>query len=240
MSSTTLNKMSHMKLLGMLRSYQSMLGNRIYEDLTHDEVVDTLVQAEWEDRENKKINRILKRARFRYGASVEEINFTAKRGLDKTQMLRLADGTFLEKKENILICGATGVGKSFLSSALGHQACQLGYRTLYFNTQKLFTRLKMLKADGGSYVREISRIEKHDLLILDDFGLAPLDSIARMMLLEIIEDRHNRKSTIISSQLPVAKWYEVIGESTIADAVLDRMVHSAHRIELKGESLRKK
>lgn len=238
-SSTTLNKLSHMKLLGMLRSYQSMLANRMHDDLTHDEVIDTLVQSEWEDRENKKINRHLRRARFRYPASIEEIDFTSRRGLDKNQMLRLADGTFLEKRENILITGATGVGKSYLSSALGHQSCQLGYRTLYFNTQKLFTRLKMLKADG-SYIREISRIEKHDLLILDDFGLAPLDSVARMILLEIIEDRHNRKSTIISSQLPVAKWYEIIGESTIADAILDRMVHSAHRIDLKGESLRKK
>jgi DNA replication protein DnaC len=238
-SSTTLNKLSHMKLLGMLRSYQSMLSNRMHDDLTHDEVIDTLVQSEWEDRENKKINRHLRRARFRYPASIEEIDFTARRGLDKNQMLRLADGTFLEKRENILITGATGVGKSYLSSALGHQSCQLGYRTLYFNTQKLFTRLKMLKADG-SYIREISRIEKHDLLILDDFGLAPLDNVARMILLEIIEDRHNRKSTIISSQLPVAKWYEIIGENTIADAILDRMVHSAHRIELKGESLRKK
>lgn len=238
-SSTTLNKLSHMKLLGMLRSYQSMLSNRMHDDLTHDEVIDTLVQSEWEDRENKKINRHLRRARFRYPASIEEIDFTSRRGLDKNQMLRLADGTFLEKRENILITGATGVGKSYLSSALGHQGCQLGFRTLYFNTQKLFTRLKMLKADG-SYIREISRIEKHDLLILDDFGLAPLDNVARMILLEIIEDRHNRKSTIISSQLPVAKWYEIIGESTIADAILDRMVHSAHRIELKGESLRKK
>jgi DNA replication protein DnaC len=239
MSTTTLNKMSHMKLLGMLRSYQNMLGNHLHNDLTHDEVVETLVQAEWEDRENKKINRHLRLAKFRYGACIEEINFAARRGLDKSQVLRLSDGSFLEKKENILITGATGVGKSYLSSALGHQACQLGYRTLYFNTQKLFTRLKMLKADG-SYVREISRIEKYDLLILDDFGLAPLDSVARMILLEIIEDRHNRKSTIISSQLPVAKWYEVIGESTIADAILDRMVHTAHRIDLKGESLRKK
>jgi DNA replication protein DnaC len=239
MSTTTLNKMSHMKLLGMLRSYQSMLGNHLHDDLTHDEVIETLVQSEWEDRENKKINRHLRLAKFRYEACIEEINFTARRGLDKTQVLRLSDGSFLEKKENILITGATGVGKSYLSSALGHQACQLGYRTLYFNTQKLFTRLKMLKADG-SYVREISRIEKYDLLILDDFGLVPLDSIARMILLEIIEDRHNRKSTIISSQLPVANWYEVIGESTIADAILDRMVHTAHRIDLKGESLRKK
>jgi len=211
----------------------------MHDDLTHDEEIDTLVQSEWEDRENKKINGHLRRARFRYPASIEEIDFTARRGLDKNQMLRLAEGTFLEKRENILITGATGVGKSYLSSALGHQSCQLGYRTLYFNTQKLFTRLKMLKADG-SYIREISRIEKHDLLILDNFGLAPMDNVARMILLEIIEDRHNRKSTIISSQLPVAKWYEIIGESTIADAILDRMVHSAHRIELKGESLRKK
>jgi DNA replication protein DnaC len=228
-----------MKLLGMLRSYQNMLDSHLHNDLTHDEVIETLVQAEWEDRENKKINRHLRLAKFRYGACIEEINFIARRGLDKTQVLRLSDGSFLEKKENILITGATGVGKSYLSSALGHQACQLGYRTLYFNTQKLFTRLKMLKADN-SYVREISRIEKYDLLILDDFGLVPLDSVARMILLEIIEDRHNRKSTIISSQLPVASWYEVIGESTIADAILDRMVHTAHRIELKGESLRKK
>jgi DNA replication protein DnaC len=130
------------------------------------------------------------------------------------------------------------VGKSYLASALGHQACQLGYRTLYFNTQKLFSRLKMLKADGSS-VREIAKMERADLLVMDDFGMQPLDNGSRMILLEIIEDRHGRKSTLIASQLPVAKWYEIIGDSTIADAILDRMVHTAHRIELKGESLRK-
>lgn len=239
MNSTVLNKMSHMKLHGMLRSYQVMLDSNQHQDLTHDELINILIQSEWEDRENKKIGRHLRLAKFRYGATIEEINFTKSRGLDKTQVLRLADMDFINKKENILITGATGVGKSYLASALGHQACQSGYKTLYFNTQKLFTRLKMLKADG-SFAREISRIEKYDLLILDDFGLAPLDSMARMFLLEIIEDRHGRKSTIVSSQLPVANWYEVIGESTVADAILDRMVHTAHRIELKGESLRKK
>ncbi len=239
MNSTVLNKMSHMKLHGMLRSYQVMLDSNQHHDLTHDELINILIQSEWEDRENKKIGRHLRLAKFRYGATIEEINFAKSRGLDKTQVLRLADMDFINKKENILITGATGVGKSYLASALGHQACQAGYRTLYFNTQKLFTRLKMLKADG-SFAREISRIEKYDLLILDDFGLAPLDSMARMFLLEIIEDRHGRKSTIVSSQLPVASWYEVIGESTVADAILDRMVHTAHRIELKGESLRKK
>lgn len=239
MNSTVLNKMSHMKLHGMLRSYQTMLDSNQHHDMTHDELINILIQSEWEDRENKKISRYLTIAKFRYAASIEEINFTTNRGLDKTQVMRLADMGFIIKKENILICGATGVGKSFLSSALGHQACQSGYKTLYFNTQKLFSKLKMSKVDG-SYPREISRIEKYDLLILDDFGLAPLDNVARMFLLEIIEDRHGRKSTIISSQLPVAKWHEVIGESTVADAILDRLAHTAHRIELKGESLRKK
>lgn len=239
MNSTVLNKMSHMHLHGMLRSYQTMLDSNQHHDMTHDELINILIQSEWEERENKKISRHLRLAKFRYGASIEEVNFTANRGLDKTKLMRLADTGFITRKENILITGATGVGKSFLASALGHQACLAGYKTLYFNTQKLFSKLKMLKADG-SYSREISKIEKYDLLILDDFGLAILDTVARMFLLEIIEDRHGRRSTIISSQLPVAKWYEVIGEGTVADAILDRMVHTAHRIELKGESLRKK
>jgi DNA replication protein DnaC len=239
MSSTVLNKMSQLKLHGMLHTYQAMLDNLQHLDLSHDELINTLIQSEWEDRENKKISRHMRLAKFRYGASIEEINFASSRGLDKTQVLRLADGSFIQKKENILITGATGAGKSFVASALGHQGCQLGYKTLYFNTQKLFSKLKMLKADG-SYGREIGRIEKYDLLILDDFGLQVLDSTARMILLEIIEDRHGRKSTIIASQLPVAKWYEIIGDGTVADAILDRVVHTSHRIELKGESLRKK
>ena len=240
MSSTSiLNKMAGMKLTGMLRTYQTILQSNQHHELTHDELINTLVQAEWEDRENKKIGRHLRLARFRYSACIEEINLTSGRGLDKTTLLRLAENTYLNRKENILITGATGVGKSYIASALGHQACQQGYKTLYFNTQKLFSRLKMLKADG-SYAKEINKIERADLLILDDFGLTQMDSNARMMLMEIIEDRHARKSTIISSQLPVAKWYEVIGESTVADAILDRMVHTAHRIELKGESMRRK
>jgi len=228
-----------MKLAGMLRSYQAMRESRLHQELTHDEFLSALIQSEWEHREHHKISRRLNTARFRYTASMEELHFAADRNMDKTQLLRLADCAFIEQKENVLITGATGVGKSYLASALGHQACHRGYKVLYFNTQKLFPKLKMLKADG-SYAREVAKIERADLIILDDFGLVPMDSAARMMLLEIIEDRHGRKSTIISSQLPVAKWYEVIGESTVADAILDRMTHTAHRIELKGQSMRKK
>jgi DNA replication protein DnaC len=239
MSSTILNKMSQMKMTGMLHTYQTMLDNRIHHDLTHDEFLNMLIQSEWEYRENKKINRYLRLAKFRYTASIEELNFAVERSLDKTQIMRLADASFIQHKENILITGSTGCGKSYLASALGHQACSLGYKVLYFNTQKIFPKMKMLKADG-SYAREIARIERHDLLILDDFGIVPMDSSARMSLLEMIEDRHGKRSTIICSQLPVGKWHEVIGESTIADAILDRMSHAAHRIDLKGPSMRKK
>lgn len=238
MSSTILNKMAEMKLHGMWHYYKTLLDTNHDQDLTHDELVNMLVQSEWEQRQSKKFNRHLRQARFRYTASVEEVDFTAHRGLDKNLFLRLADCSFVNKKENLLITGATGVGKSYLASALGNQACLLGYRTLYFNTQKLFSKLKMLKVDG-SYGREINKMEKTDLLILDDFGMQALDAGSRMIILEIIEDRHGRKSTLIGSQLPIAKWYEIIGDSTIADAILDRMVHTAYRLELKGESLRK-
>ncbi len=239
MNEVILNKMGKMKLFGMQNSFRTIIETGKNHSLTNDEFISMLIQSEWEDRENRKTNRYLKAACFRYQASVEEIDFSALRNLDKTQILRFADCSFIERKENILITGPTGVGKSFLATALGYQACLKGFRVLYFNTQKLFPRLKMLKADG-TYFKKINRIEKHDLIILDDFGLQKLDSYSRSALLEIMEDRHAVKSTIISSQLPVDKWYDIIGENTIADAILDRMVHTANRINLKGESMRKK
>jgi DNA replication protein DnaC len=232
-----LEQMNLMKFYGMATAYQAAIQGK--QSFTNDELISMLIQAEWEDREARKIRRHLKAARFRYHASVEEITYDPGRNLDKSMMTRLTDCSFIKRHENILISGPTGVGKSFLSSALGNQACHLGYKVLYYNTQKLFTRLKMSKADG-SYLREINRIEKQDLLVLDDFGLQEMDTQTRMAFLEIIEDRYDIRSTIISSQLPVSKWYDVIGESTIADAILDRVVNGAHRIDLKGESLRKK
>jgi DNA replication protein DnaC len=232
-----LEQMNLMKFYGMAAAYQSAIQGK--QTFTNDELVSMLIQAEWEDREARKIRRHLKAARFRYHAAIEEISYNPGRNLDKTMMTRLTDCSFIKRHENILIVGPTGVGKSFISSALGNQACHKGFKVLYFNTQKLFTRLKMSKADG-TYMREIDRIEKQDLLIMDDFGLQKMDSQNRMAFLEIIEDRYDIKSTIISSQLPVNQWYDVIGEGSIADAILDRLVNGSHRIELKGESLRKK
>lgn len=237
--SIALNQMSKMKFHGMMEAYKTILDSNRHHDLNPEELINHLLQAEWEERENSKISRLFRTAKFRYSATVEELEFSQTRGLDKMQILRLADMSFIKRKENVLICGATGSGKSFIASALGNQACMQGIRTLYYNTTKLFPKLKMLKADG-SYMKEIGRIEKQDLLILDDFGIQQLDEMGRMALLEIIEDRHGRASTIVVSQLPVTKWFETIGDSTIADAILDRLVHTAHRIELKGESMRKK
>ncbi len=238
MNTLSEERMRQLRLFGMLRAFQSSKESSSIS-YTPDELLSYLIECEWDDRHNRKIERLTKIARFRYLASTEEISFEAERNLDKNQLDRFSSGDFIKNKESILLTGSTGVGKSYIASALGHQACNLGYKVLYFNINKLFTKLKMLKADG-SYLKEIARIERQDLIILDDFGLKPLDSQSRQFLMEIIEDRHGKRSTIISSQFPVNEWHEIIGEDTIADAILDRVVHSSHRIVLKGESMRKK
>jgi len=232
-------KLNQMKLYGMARAYETIQSTRQSGKMTDDELVTHIVEAEWEDRENHKLQRLIKTAKFRYQACVEEVAFTQDRNLDKSTFLKLATCDYLEKKENIIITGATGVGKSHIASALGNQACIRAYKTIYCNVGKLLSMLKMKRSDG-SYLREIERLERQDLIILDDFGLAQLDTQNRLDLLEIIEDRHGKKSTIITSQLPINKWHDVIDDSTIADAILDRLVHNAYRIELKGASLRKK
>lgn len=238
MNDQTIAKMKTMKLSGMVRAFRTSLESGNAERCTADELLSMLVDSEWDERYNRKLSRSVKNAKFRYKASVEQINFDD-RVLNKNQVLRLADCSFIDKMENVLITGSTGVGKSYIASAIGHQACSLGYKVLYDHSSKLFARLKAGKADG-TYLKEITKIEKQDLLIIDDFGIQPLDQQGRTILMEIIEDRHGKKSTLFTSQVPVNQWYEVIGEQTIADAILDRIVHDAERLELKGESLRKK
>jgi DNA replication protein DnaC len=239
MNEQTLQKMRQMKFFGMVRAFRTSIENGSMIQMTGDEMVSMLVDAEWDDRNNRRIERQMRNAKFRYKANIEQLHFDIDRNLDKNQFMRMAECTFIGRKENLLITGSTGIGKSFIASAIGNQACTLGFKVLYANTTKLFTRLKMAKADG-SYIREVAKIERQDLLILDDFGLQPLDASNRSVLMEIVEDRHGNRSTIITSQLPVAQWYEVIGEQTIADAILDRIVHDAHRMELVGESIRRR
>lgn len=239
MNEQIMEKMRTMKMYGMVRAFRTSLESGNADKWTADELVSMLIDSEWDDRYNRKLNRNIQNARFRYKAAVEQINFDTPRDLNKNLVLRLADCDFISKKENVIITGSTGIGKSYISSALGHQACSLGYKVLYEHTSKLFARLKMGKADG-TYLKEITKMEKQDLLIIDDFGIQPLDQQSRTILMEIIEDRHGKRSTLVTSQIPVNKWYEVIGEQTIADAILDRIIHDAHRLELKGESMRKK
>ena len=239
MNTNTLDKLRKMKFFGMFHAFKSSMETGKTNDYTADELLAHLVEAEWDDRQNRRIDRAIYYAHFRYKASVESIHYHAERSIDRNQIMRLADCTFIDRYENLLITGSTGIGKSYVASAIGHQACILGYKVLYASTPKLFAKLKMAKADG-SYIKETAKLERQELLIFDDFGIQPFDAQSRAALMEIIEDRHGKTSLIITSQLPVSKWYDVIGEKTIADAILDRIVHDAHRIELKGESMRKK
>src|SRR5882672_4166064 len=239
MNKESLDKMNRMRLLGMHHAFETSIETCQMEKFTNDELVHHLVQSEWDDRQYRSLQRGLKNANFRYKASIEQLDYAAERGLDKNQVQRLSICEFIKRGEDLFITGSTGTGKSFLASALGQQACLLGYKVLYANTTKLLSQLKMAKADGA-HLKELSGIEKKDVLILDDFGVQPLDAQSRALLLDIIEDRHSKRTTIITSQVPVKKWHEIIGEKTLADAILDRIVHQSIRIELYGGSLRKK
>ena len=233
------NQFKQLRLLGMSIQWDALIETRQHHDLSLSEGLKLLLQAEQEDRENRRFERLKRSAKFRYSATIEELNFESSRGLNKSQITELVTGKYLKNGESILITGSTGCGKSFTASALGHRACSQGIKVLYFNLQKLLTIIKMARIDGSIF-KLLEKISKSGLLILDDFGLTHLDKQQQLDLMEIIEDRHAKYSTIIASQLPVTKWYDIIGEATIADAILDRLVHCSHRIELKGKSLRKK
>lgn len=234
----TVEKLRQMRISAMADLHLQYVKNNTMGDCTPDEYLAMLTDHEWENRQNLKIERLIKQAAFRQKASIEEVEFGPARNLDKNMFNRLATLDFIKRKENLIITGTSGVGKSYLAQAMGHQACFNGLKVVYSNTSRLFARLKLSKTDG-TYLKELNKLQKAHLLILDDFGLQPLDNHCREALMDIVDDRHNLASTIIASQIPVSVWYDIIGEGTIADAILDRIVNSSHRIDLKGDSMRK-
>ena len=233
------SQMKQLRLYGMIKSWEALQESRQLHGLSLQEGMEILLQSEEQERNNRRFKRLEYKAGFRYKASIEELKGMQERGIDKNLITSLSTCNYIEKGESILITGATGCGKSFLSSALGHQACLLGFKVTYHNTQKLMLKTKMARLDGSIYAF-FEKLAKTDLLILDDFGLTYLEKQQQIDLMEMIEDRHGKKSTIIASQLPVANWYDVIGEESIADAILDRLIYSSYKIEIMGESMRKK
>jgi DNA replication protein DnaC len=234
----SLDLMNRMKLNGMAAAFKESLQSTVAESMTADAFLSFLLAREWDYRSEAAIQRLIRTANFRYKAFIEDVNYNLNRGLDRNQMERLASLDFVRQGKNVFITGSAGTGKSYLATALGYQACKDGIRTIYANASKLLGFLKVAKTKGVLEL-ELKKIERCALLILDDLFLVPLDAKERPILLDIIEDRHERKSIIITSQLPVENWYDAIGDATVADAILDRMVHTANRIELYGESIRK-
>jgi DNA replication protein DnaC len=234
----TFEKLYSLKLSGMAEALKAQLQQPDTTELSFEERLAMLVDAEHLYRENKRMKRLLQNAKLKLSASLEDIDYRTSRGLDKSVIRSIGTCGWVRKHQNVIIVGPTGTGKTYLSCALAQRACREGLSAYYLRTPTLYRNLAMAKADG-SYARVLARLGRMSLLVLDDLGLAALTDHERRDLLEVIEDRHGTGSTIITSQLPVEHWHEVIGDPTIADALLDRLVHNAHRITLRGESMRK-
>lgn len=235
----TIEKLQTLKLTGMVKALSEQQQMPQIDSLGFEERLGLLVDREATERENRRLTSRLKKAKLRQSACLEDLDFRRSRGLDKAMILTLAACAWISKGINILISGPTGVGKSYLACALAHKACLEGHSALYLRLPRLFEELRLAKADGR-YGKLMLGYAKTDLLVLDDWGLTPMTDSQRRDLLELMEDRYGLKSTIITSQLPVTAWHEAIGDPTLADAILDRIVHNAHKIEMKGESMRKK
>jgi DNA replication protein DnaC len=235
----TLQQMQQLKFHGMHTSYSMQLELPIHQQLEAHELIAQLIQAELLSRNNERTAYYLKLAKLRLPAVAEEVECSTARNFTKQQLATLVEGHYLRQGENVLITGATGCGKSNLACALGHQACMQGYRTIYLNMNRLIEKITLSKLDG-TYIKFLNYLERQTLIILDDFGLQSLNQDVKLALLQILEDRYAKRPVIITSQLPVGKWHEYINQDTIADSVMDRLTAHAHRIELKGESRRKR
>jgi DNA replication protein DnaC len=239
LNTPTLEKLRSLRLSGMLRALEEQLASTQYNEISFEERLGLLVDREATERTNCRLKTRLTQAHLRHQACLEDIDYKSPRGLDKSLMKSLATCEWIQNHHNLLITGPTGAGKSFLACALAHRACLEGYRVLYVRVSRLFQDLALGRGDGR-YPKLMQSVVKPQLLVLDDFGLAALTEANRSDLLEILEDRHGIVSTLVTSQFPVASWHELIGNPTLADAILDRLVHDAYKITLKGESMRKK
>lgn len=235
----TTEKLAALRLHGMLEAWHEQGRQSEMGGLGFDERFGLLVEAEWLHRDNKRVARNLREAKLRLTqAAIEDIEYNARREIDRAQVRQLATCRWVKEHQNVLISGATGTGKTFIACALAHQACRHGYRAVYRRASRLFDELNLARADG-TYARLLSRLARIDVLVIDDFGLAPLEAQQRQDLLEILEDRHAVRSTVVASQLPDAKWHPHINDPTLADAICDRLLHNSHRLVLKGPSRRK-
>ena len=235
----TIIQLKELKLKGMAASLEAIMSLPVQNRPTLELAIARMVEAEQQDRRDRKTEMYLKTSKLRYTALLEDIICGADRNFTKEDLAALSDCSFIRRHENLLIQGKCGCGKSFLACALGRQACILGYRTVYLNMNSFVEKVAISKLDG-TFLKMITSLEKNELIILDDFGLQPMDMNTRLALLQILEERYERKSVIIASQLPIAKWYDYIGDATLADAIMDRLVANANKIELKGESMRQR
>jgi DNA replication protein DnaC len=235
----TFDKLYAMKLIGMAEGFKEQLEQPSFRDLSFEERFGMLVERQWSWKENKRLKRLLKDAKLKLQACLEDIDYRTPRGLEKSVTMSLASCSWIRSHQNLLISGPTGVGKTFLACAFAQKACREDLRTFYIRSPQFFYQIALARADG-SYGTLMKRLSKIHLLVLDDLGLAPLSESERRDLLEVIEDRSGSTSTLITSQLPIDQWHDHIGDPTIADAIMDRLIHNAHRIQLKGGSMRKK
>ena len=237
-NNATIEKMKQMRLSGMAEAYYNNIQSANYHDYTIDQYIAMLVDYEWEYRMERKIKGLVSRANFKQQSLLRDVDYSHPRNLDRNLFERLASLDFIKRNENVIFTGPTGCGKSHLAQALGMHACNMVYKTLYFNMARLMDQIKLTKLQGD-YLTFLKKIQNAQLLILDDFGLTALDQMQRQALLDIVEHKYDSASIIFTSQVPVKDWHGLIGEDTIADAILDRIVYSSHRIELDGESMRK-